>query len=150
MRNGRKEKDVQEAMDKKMLECIDSELKRLEDASNIEEYKEQIHIRREGFKLIFSDFDFFIKIIRSHKGGVNIKNNEIGYKEILDKILKDKITYKLEQIYKKAVIWGEGSEDLFNCKISQIIDRQIGIGEILDNYNDCMNIIENYKRDIVL
>ncbi len=149
MRNGRKEKDVQEAMDKKMLECIDSELKRLEDASNIEEYKKQIHSRREGFKLIFSDFDFFIKIIRSHKGGVNIKNNEIGYKEILDKILKDKITYKLEQIYKKAVILGEGSEDLFNCKISQIIDRQIGIGEILDNYNECMDIIENYKKDIV-
>ena len=149
MRNGRKEKDVQEAMDKKMLECIDSELKRLEDASNIEEYNKQIHSRREGFKLIFSDFDFFIKIIRSHKGGVNIKNNEIGYKEILDKILKDKITYKLEQIYKKAVILGEGSEDLFNCKISQIIDRQIGIGEILDNYNECMDIIENYKKDIV-
>lgn len=149
MRNGRKEKDVQEAMDKKMLECIDSELKRLEDASNIEAYKKQIHIRREGFKLIFSDFDFFIKIIRSHKEKINIRKNEIGYKEILDKILKDKITYKLEQIYKKAVIWGEGSEDLFNCKISQIIDRQIGIGEILDNYNECMDIIENYKKDIV-
>ena len=66
--------------------------------------------------------------------------NEVDYK---------KITYKLEQIYKKAVIWGEGSEDLFNCKISQIIDRQIGIGEILDNYNECMDIIENYKKDIV-
>ena len=99
MRNGRKEKDVQEAMDKKMLECIDSELKRLEDASNIEEYKKQIHIRRECFKLIFSDFDFFIKIIRSHKDKINIRKNEIGYKEILDKILKDKITYKLEQMY---------------------------------------------------
>lgn len=74
---------------------------------------------------------------------------EIGYKEILDKILKDKITHKLEQIYKKAVIWGEGSEELFNCKISQIIDRQLGIGEFLDNYDECMNLVNLYQKNIV-
>ena len=75
------------------------------------------------------------------------KREHIGKREILDKILKDKITHKLEQIYKKAVIWGEGSEELFNCKISQIIDRQKGIGEVLDNYDECISLIDMYQRN---
>ena len=91
----------------------------------------------------------FIWIIRKKKAFLNKRKAEIGYKEILDKILKDKITHKLEQIYKKAVIWGEGSEELFNCKISQIIDRQIGIGEVLDNYDECMNLVNLYQKNLV-
>ena len=63
MNNSKKEQEnVKQVMDQKMLECIDSELKRLEDASNIEEYKKIIHERRMGFNLVFSDFDFYIKI----------------------------------------------------------------------------------------
>ena len=131
MRKKEKE-DVKKFMDMKMLECINSELQRLEDASDIEEYKIQIRNRRLGFGLIFTDFDFYISSIRKKR------------------ILKDKITHKLEQIYKKAVIWGEGSEELFNCKISQIIDRQQGIGEILDNYDECINLIDVYQRNNVI
>ena len=150
MNNSKKEQEnVKQVMDQKMLECIDSELKRLEDASNIEEYKKIIHERRMGFNLVFSDFDFYIKIIRKKKAFLNKRKVEIGYKEILDKILKDKKTHKLEQIYKKAVIWGEGSEELFNCKISQIIDSQIGIGEVLDNYDECMNLVNLYQKNVV-
>lgn len=147
MSNLKKEQEnIKKVMDKKMLECIDTELKRMEEASNIEEYKKIIHERREGFKLIFSDFDFYIKIIRKKKAFLVKRKKEIGYKEIFDKILKDKITHKLEQIYKKAVIWGEGSEELFNCKISQIIDRQMGIGEILDNYSESINLVNLYRK----
>lgn len=144
----KKEKEnVKKFMDMKMLECINSELQRLEDASDIEEYKIQIRTRRLGFDLIFTDFDFYISLIRKKKTALMMKRDRIGKREILDKILKDKITHKLEQIYKKAVIWGEGSEELFNCKISQIIDRQKGIGEVLDNYDECINLIDMYQRN---
>lgn len=144
----KKEKeDVKKFMDMKMLECINSELQRLEDASDIEEYKIQIRNRRLGFDLIFTDFDFYISLIRKKRIALMRKREHIGKREILDKILKDKITHKLEQIYKKAVIWGEGSEELFNCKISQIIDRQKGIGEVLDNYDECISLIDMYQRN---
>ena len=149
MRKKEKE-DVKKFMDMKMLECINSELQRLEDASDIEEYKIQIRNRRLGLGLIFTDFDFYISLIRKKRIILMRTRENIGKIEILDRILKDKITHKLEQIYKKAVIWGEGSEELFNCKISQIIDRQQGISEILDNYDECINLIDVYQRNNVI
>ena len=81
MRKKEKE-DVKKFMDMKMLECINSELQRLEDASDIEEYKIQIRNRRLGFGLIFTDFDFYISLIRKKRIILMRTRENIGKREI--------------------------------------------------------------------
>ena len=70
MRKKEKE-DVKKFMDMKMLECINSELQRLEDASDIEEYK----IEEELSKIDLIGFIDFC--IRNQKQILRIDDLEI-------------------------------------------------------------------------
>lgn len=70
------------------------------------------------------------------------------FKNVLDKVLNDKIFIRLEKVYRKASNLCGETLKIYNCEVSQIMDRQIGIGQILANFEQALNIVQNYQKNI--
>lgn len=128
-------------IDEKIQLCIYVGLKSLECSANIDEYKIHISESRTKILSLLNNFDDNMEILEDRKRfpPSSKTNNTLNNTTILDSIIKDNINKSLSEMLNH--ISSSSSID-FNKESSQIIDRQLRIGELLDNYEEYIKIIE--------
>lgn len=134
-------------IDEKINGCIVGELKKLEDLAEIEEYKEQIRKRREGITNILSSFDYNMEIIKRQKKCQNRKKvDELpSYIRPLDKIIAKRLNERLEREYQNTLVL-QGQSKIIDKELVQILDRQLAITELLGEYDENIQILDEYNR----
>lgn len=135
-------------LDKKILETIDEELETLEQLTDVKEYKKQIGNRRTGITMFFKDYEKNRELIQEKnwyrvKGKITKADN---YTKALDKIMQDKIETRMEKISTNALKSRDGREGRLNEEITQIVDRQLGVIELLENYDENIRFLSERSR----
>lgn len=135
-------------LDKKILETIDEELETLEQLTDVKEYKKQIGNRRTGITMFFKDYEKNRELIQEKnwyriKGKITKADN---YTKALDKIMQDKIETRMGKISTNALKSRDGREGRLNEEITQIVDRQLGVIELLENYDENIRFLSERSR----
>lgn len=138
-------------IDKHIKAKIGSELDRLESSTEVAEYKVHIQDRKKGIVELFSpNFENNMNIIEEntrYKQKKCTSNNT--YRKVLDKIIQKRIYNQLDNLYDSMLnskIY-ENNPDLDRC-LFQILDRQIRIENLLEDYDNNINLLNSHNQHI--
>lgn len=124
-----------QSIDKKILGSVNNVLIDLENLADLSEYKIHINNRKKSINILFQDFDMItFKVDRKKLLFPNKKRNvvESNYQHQLDKVIKTKISNKLEEYYQMIYISKITNQSHI---LMQLIDRKIRLEELFDDYN---------------
>jgi hypothetical protein len=137
-------------IDENILSHIILKLDALGSIAELQEYKIQIYKRKRELMNIFVDFDSNMDIMETRKRYSKTtplcyyKNENLYY---LDKIIQRTIFDELENFYIKT-------SNSFICNkdhiLSQILDRQLSLNQLFDNYEENIKILEIYNKNLKL
>ena len=113
-------------IDEKIQLTLEKRLNKLEDMTDIEEYKNHISERKAGVLNILNNFDYLINILELRKKVTPLKQKKkiISYQTVLDKIFKKTITEELELLYQNVVSSNSSNSDRIS---DQIFDKKMKI-----------------------
>lgn len=140
-------------VDRKIARVIEEELTHLESIAEFEVYRAQIKDRRNGILTVLENFNHNMGIIEQ-TSGPKVKSNKssvIYSKEYaLDKVIRRKVTEKIENLYKEQLQSVEQSEGKrgteSNKELTQIIDRKKRLEYLLNDYPDNIGKLRNYSK----
>ncbi|MBP3708113.1 MAG: hypothetical protein J6J36_05850 [Clostridia bacterium] len=129
---------------------IDIALLKVKDLCEIKKFKSHVDERRRILKYFFKEFDENMEIIEFRGNMYTIvkvnhqsKNN---WEEILDRIIKRRISENLDSLY--SDIDSRRSSNTFSEKfLSQIIDRNIRVSSLLENFDNNMQALNKHKKN---
>ncbi|MBO5478318.1 MAG: hypothetical protein J6A04_01130 [Clostridia bacterium] len=135
-------------IDERICSSIIDELKELEEKAEIEEYKTQIQQRSKGIQQIFVNFDHDMEIIDRVNRFRVIPSVPLTFDRVvcLDRIIGKRISEKLESMYQIAQSENfENKEDKLK-ELSQILDRQLRVNNLLQQYDENMEILSRHRQ----
>lgn len=134
-------------IDEKISANIASELEKLEQESKKEEYKLQIRQRKQGVKQVLISFDGSMEIIEKNRSYKITKIEEDTSRRILDEVMQRRIWERLEKMYQYTMNYGRFEDEKERKKeLSQILDRQIRIRQLLEQYDENMSLLNSSKN----
>lgn len=142
---------VTKRIDEKISANIEEELGRLEQEVDVKEYKDQIVERKEGIRHVFVSFEHNMEMIEeNNRYSVLDKSKDTRniHERNVDKIIQKRIWQRLEKLYQNTMHYTcfqnpqeQGKE------LTQILDRQIRVNELLERYNENMAILEKRTKE---
>lgn len=141
----RLQENTTKLIDEKIQSVLEIKFNNLEKLADVEAYKNQISLRKNGIIDILNNFDYYMDIIDDQKRYTYASTSNKKHQNaivVLDKIIKRIITEALEHLYASV------SSTSIDCnkERSQILDRQLKIIKLLDNYDDNIKILEEYRK----
>ena len=128
-------------LDEKIQQTIQTRLNKLEESTDVEEYKKHISSRKTGISRILNNFNYYINIIeRKNQCSFSNKPKKVPcYTDALDTILSSIITEELDLLYQDM-----SSKNVPNINriYIQIFDRKNKISELLENYDNNINYLD--------
>lgn len=126
--------EITKSIDKKILGSVNNVLSNLESLAELDEYKNHINNRKKSINVLFQNFDMITFEVDRKKSLIYQKRNivENNYQYQLDKVIKKRISNKLEEYYQKISI--NNIKNQYHILI-QLIDRKVRLEEVFDNYN---------------
>ena len=138
--------NTSKSIDEKISANISSELEKLEGELKEEEDKQNIRQIKQGVKQVFVSFDGSMELIEKNKGFRVIKPGEEKKVNGVDKILQKRIWERLEKLYQYTMRYGTfDNEEERDKELRQILDRQIRLRILLEQYEENMDIITSSK-----
>lgn len=131
-------------VDEIIRKAANNEMIKLEEMADIKQYKEQIQNRKQEINEIFNDFDHNMKNIemKHNKNSLPI-NSTMTSEKALDKIIKRRISQAIKKIYNYYLEkTGESDTKSYEEIYTQIIDRQLRISWLLDNWESHKDILK--------
>lgn len=139
--------NTSKSIDEKISANISSELEKLEGELKEEEDKQNIRQIKQGVKQVFVSFDGSMELIEKNKGFRVIKPGEEKKVNGVDKILQKRIWERLEKLYQYTMRYGMfDNEEERDKELKQILDRQIRLRILLEQYEENMDIITSSKN----
>ena len=139
-------------IDERISMCIDSELQKLEDISDSSVISNQINNRRNAIKNLFNtDFDANFEILTKSKHAQSLKptqspNESYLKRKALDRVMKKKIYTGLDNLYHSISLYSTSSnQKMYLKELSQILDRQLAINWLLEDFDNNLLYLENYN-----
>ena len=138
--------NTSKSIDEKISANISSELEKLEGELKEEGDKQNIRQIKQGVKQVFVSFDGSMELIEKNKGFRVIKPGEEKKVNGVDKILQKRIWERLEKLYQYTMRYGTfDNEEERDKELRQILDRQIRLRMLLEQYEENMDIITSSK-----
>lgn len=138
--------NTSKSIDEKISANISSELEKLEGELKEEGDKQNIRQIKQGVKQVFVSFDGSMELIEKNKGFRVIKPGEEKKVNGVDKILQKRIWERLEKLYQYTMRYGTfDNEEERDKELRQILDRQIRLRILLEQYEENMDIITSSK-----
>lgn len=132
------------SIDEKIKEVVGGELEKMSGLTSILEYRAQIQGRKHGILSFLDDFDDNIEIIRQkNRFGINIVGKRRDTIHALDKIIQKKLDNRFNDT--AAQLMKNGSDDFTHARVAQFANRQTGISELLDNYDENIDYLRRFK-----
>lgn len=137
------EESTTKSIDERIQKCLQAKFDRLGVLAEVDEYKNHIAKRASGVLGILNNFDENMDIIEQRKPfSITKDKNSKGYLSALDEIIKESIIKELDKMYNNTVSL---PSNFYRKMASQILDREVRLSRLLDNYDSYMEILENYK-----
>ena len=138
--------NTSKSIDEKISANISSELEKLERELKKEEDKQNIRQVKQGVKQVLVSFDGSMELIEKNKGFRVIKPGEERKVNGVEKVLQKRIWERLEKLYQYTMRYGTfDNEEERDKELRQILDRQIRLRILLEQYEENMDIITSSK-----
>lgn len=138
-------------IDKIIHSYIDIALLKVKDLCEIKKFKFHVDERRRILKYFFKEFDENMEIIELHGSRyilLKINHQQTNnWEESLDRIIKRRISENLDSLYSN--VDSRKSSNTFSEKfLSQIIDRNIRVSSLLENFDNNIRALNKHKKSL--